>query len=367
MKTTNLRVLITLVVATIGCHNSKPADSPPQGTPAAVATTEPQTALSSSEANKVADSIEVKPVQINPATSVSVLAENGPREFIVQGHRGQFLRVQINPGDLESPTAKIVVESEASPGPLKSITSEYCTEDTLFLLGKDGALNVSLDTGGHKEVKLDFALLASNDPLVDVGIRPEQILFAGKTDLKPVPYDHGCELGESWPASLSSKSGKLLFRIAQVAGYKSMFPQDKGMELLISSLASGAAPDAKNLPYPNWGGDAATIMTARPLVIKGDGWKAWRWIEGSSQDGDYPGNISFVVEGLTDDQRYFFRVTATIDQEAVKSLSPQNGAKYDETGSRLRLEKALAGADPASFTPNLNELDATVNSLVVRR
>lgn len=147
-----------------------------------------------------------------------------------------------------------------------------------------------------------------------------------------------------------------------------MFPKDKSMDVLVSHLVPGAKPpDAKNLPYPNWGGDAATIMTARPIPVSGNGWKAWRWIEGSSQDGDYPGNISFVADGLTDDQQYFFRATAIIDHQAVNSLSPQNSPKYDETDSRLRLEKALATADPASFTPNLNELDAMLNSLVIQR
>ncbi len=367
MKTSNLRLLIILVAGTIGCRNSKPAVVGPSSMPPSAAMPEQKPALVTAEDAKTHNLVSAKPVQITPPTSLSVVAENGPLEFIVQGHRGQFLRVQIDTGDHESPTAKIAVESESSAGPLKSITPEYCTEDSLFVLGADGAFGVSLDPGGHKEVKLDFSLLASKDPLVDAGIRPEQISFADKSVAEPIPYDHGCELGEPWPASLSIKGRKLLLRIAQVAGYKSMFPQDKGMQILISSLASGAAPDAKNLPYPNWGGDAATVMTARPLLIKGYGWRAWRWIEGSSQDGDYPGNIFFVAEGLTNDQRYFFRATAAIDHEAVKSLSPQNSAKYDETGSRLRLEQALAAADPASFTPNLNELDATVSSLDIRK
>jgi len=210
--------------------------------PPSAAMPEQKPALVTAEDAKTHNLVSAKPVQITPPTSLSVVAENGPLEFIVQGHRGQFLRVQIDTGDHESPTAKIAVESESSAGPLKSITPEYCTEDSLFVLGADGAFGVSLDPGGHKEVKLDFSLLASKDPLVDAGIRPEQISFADKSVAEPIPYDHGCELGEPWPASLSIKGRKLLLRIAQVAGYKSMFPQDKGMQILISSLASGAAP-----------------------------------------------------------------------------------------------------------------------------
>lgn len=359
--------LLSVVLAvTIGCRNSQPAMAVRQSTPAVATAPEQKLALPGTEAAKTP--VTVKPVQITPPASVSVRGENGPAEFVVQAQKGQFVHVEVDGSDPRLPAITMTATLSGSDGPVKSLLPDYCFYESLYPIGQDGALNISVDPGGQKDLKLDFSLLSSNDPLVDPGIRPEQISFADKTTVEPVPYDHLCEIGDSWPASISSKGGKLLFRIAQVAGYKGMFPKDKGMELLVSSLAPGAAaPDAKDLPYPNSGGDAATVMTARPVLIKGDGWKAWRWIEGSSQDGDYPGGIFFVAEGLTDDQRFFFRATAIIDHQAVRSLSPQNSARYDENGSRLRLQKALAVAEPSSFTPDLNELDAIVSSLRIRR
>ncbi len=147
------------------------------------------------------------------------------------------------------------------------------------------------------------------------------------------------------------------------------------MQLLQAQLQSPGKPiDAKNLPYANWGNDAGTVMTARPALITGMGWKAWRWVEGLSQDGDYPGGLSYVAEGITDDGRFFFRITSDISHPAQRRLSTDNIVGVDErardradTQNRLLLEKALASANPSSFTPNLNNLDAVIRSLKLKR
>lgn len=368
MKSPNPGLATILVVAAIGCRNSKPTTPVPDST-TAVAAAQPLTAAPTiAEAPKANDVGTVTSVQVTPPASVAVVGENGPAEFIVQGHKGQLLRVQVGGDGLDprSPAATMKVTGPGSPAAIKSLLPEFCFYESLYPLGEDGAFNVSLDPGGQKQFRLDFTLLSHPDALVDPGLRPEQVsLQQGVFEAQP--YDLDCEMGESWPASLRMIGNKFRVQITQVKGYDKVYPGNKDMQALISVLRPDVkVPDARNLPFKN-SGDAATVMTARPELIKGDGWKAWRWIEGASQDGDYPGGISYVAEGLTDDLKYFFRVSGEIRHPALKSLSPQNSAHSDETGSRLRLEKTLAVADPTSFEPNLHELDASLGSLKIRQ
>jgi hypothetical protein len=144
------------------------------------------------------------------------------------------------------------------------------------------------------------------------------------------------------------------------------------MQVLISSLERKTPPqDANKLPFAG-DDDAAIVMTARPEWMEGRGWKGWRWIEGSSQDGDYPGGIGYTFEGVTNDGRYFLRMTGQISHPELKRLDTEDISdetardKADKEHNQL-LEKSLEKAEPGSFTPNLNDIDAMIRSIRIQQ
>ena len=371
MKQAKIRslIFITLVLLS-GCKSSTSAPAP--GLNASL--------LTEDVPKSIAEVTPARTLQLKLPALISSdqIPANAVSEFIVQGKAGQFLNVTVDNKDEKRnlPASSLFAKTKDGKK-LDSLVEDFCTEEQMYVLPEDGAFSVLFDPLGHKAT-LHFSLVDENDPLVTVGLKPEQIAinfggFGQENPIKIVSYDHTCEIGESWPASLSVQS-KISFRIAQTKGYEEAFPKDKSMQLLQSQLHLPGKPiDAKNLPYANWGNDDATVMTARPTLITGKDWKAWRWIEGSSQDGDYPAGLSYVVEGITDDGRFFFRMTGAISHPAQRRLSTDNIVGVDEpardradTHNRLLLEKALASADPSSFTPNLNDLDAVIRSLKLK-
>jgi len=360
---------VLLLLAT-GCRDSRTAAPKPQSTPAvAPATSQLKPASSAPEATKVADPASLKPIEVTPPASLAIIGENPTSEFIVHGNKGQFLRVHVesNSKDERVPTVTIVAMAQGGDEALKSLLMDSCMDGALYTLPQDGAVDVSVRIEAHQEAKLGFTLLSSTDPLLDAGIRPEQISLVDKGGFELRPFDPACgEVGDSWPASVAIRSNKFWFQIAQVQGYKEIFPLDKAMGLLASKLKPGASPpDAKEFPYAN-SGDAATVMTARPQILKTSDWTAWRWIEGSSQCCEYPGGIAYVVEGLSTDGRFFFIMRAHIDHPDFKRFKPTNvTAEGQDLPNRMQLEKSLAAAEPASFMPNLDELDEAARSLVI--
>jgi hypothetical protein len=242
---------------------------------------------------------------------------------------------------------------------------------------------VEFDSAGRK-ASLDFSLLASDDPLVSAGIKPEEISidfgsFAQQSQIVAVPYTEGCDEGdESWPTHLGLERKHFEFRIMQVAGYKKVFEKyPRAMANLESTLRPSGKPIANNkLPYiykDTWG---AYIMTARSEFFEGEGWRGLRWIAGFGGDEQYPSsNLGYIFEGISSDGRYFILIRADISHPDQKRLLPprhingtppntwESSDPKDETRMRLQLEKSLSTADPASFEPNLDQLDAVIRSL----
>lgn len=378
-------------IPAIGCRNSsKPtplvsSTATPIPVPQARQTTPSATPLPTQAQTVLSDPIQVKP----PASFTSEqLPQNGPTHFTVAASASQFLRVQVDLGVGNNPRDSVSVQPPGSDSaPLEALrTGGECWGNFLYALQETGTYQVEFDSAG-RAASIGFSLLAADDPMIDPGITPGEISidfssFAQRDRLAVVPYAEGCDEGdESWPAHLGLDTGHFEFRIMQVAGYKEVFAKHWGaaamtnLEAALSSVGNAAA--GSKLPYVDnsrWG---TYGMTARQESVEGDGWRGLRWIAGyGGGDEDYPSTaLGYIFEGISNDGRYFILIRADISHPDQKRLRPRRpiqgppghtweaGDPKLETPARLQLEKALATANPASFRPSLNELDAVIRSL----
>jgi len=382
------RRLLTLVLlsAVIGCKKSAPTPSATAAaspTPAAQA----QKPASPPTPSAQAEMVPVKAFQVKlPASFSGDELPQGPVEFALAASAGEllFLKTKEIPGahyNYGGANRYSVLVRRSQPGsPTLEALQEggTCTNNSLYALPQTGTYKVLFAPLPGEKHGIDLAVLSSNDPIVNPGIKPAEVSidFNGLALKKqfgvvPLSMAEGC-LNDSWPSHLAVQSNHFELHVMQVAGYKEVFPDDKSMARLEAALQPEAKPvDSKNLPYAN-SGDAGTGMSARPELLKGEGWSGWRWIEGQSQDGDYPAHVSYAFEGITTDGRFFLVMRATISHPEHKRLFPKAGQSNDswgkqETAKRLQLEKSLAAADPASFQPNLDQLDAVIRSLKLKQ
>jgi hypothetical protein len=378
---------LVLFTAAIGCRNAntatqaRPTASP---TPAAEAQKPAQTPTPSAQA----EAVPAAPIQVKPPASFTPdqLPQNQSVHFTVAGSAGQFLLVKVKLG-VGDPRESVWVQPPGSTsGPLDALQKGGdCSGDFIYALPQPGIYQVEFDSAG-REATINFSLLAADDPMVDTGIKPEEISidfgsFAQRDRIAPVPYAVGCDEGdEPWPMHLALDNGHFEFRIMQVSGYRKVFETDpdggRAMTNLEAALRPGGKAIANNkLPYEykdRWG---AHIMSARYEFLKGEGWRGLRWVSGQGGDEDYPSlGLGYMFEGLSNDGRYFILIRADIshpDQKRLRPPSQINGTPpktWESPGphgkeARLQLEKALAAADPASFQPSLAELDAVIRSL----
>ncbi|HKD81529.1 MAG TPA: hypothetical protein VKH81_17685 [Candidatus Angelobacter sp.] len=362
-----------------GCKKSNP---PPieQAKPAPTATPSPAAHAAAPNAATPEDLLHVaasKTFQVVPPASFPVdqVPANEISEFLVAGHSNQMLRVEVAEEHKEGPLHARVAAQVASGQALTAADPDFCDDEKLYPLTQEGTVRIVYDPHGTSS-SLRFSLMERSDPMLNVGLTPQQVSInygsLGKDKGSEVrPYLHSCEVGSSWPAHVVRESDAGWLRIAQVEGYERVFPNDRSMQFLISSLKQQAKPlDAKKLPFAD-DDDAAIVLTARTELMKGEGWTGWRWIEGSTQDEDYPGGLGYTFEGVTDDGRFFLRMTGQISHPALKRLDPgdtQGPARAKAIReNRQLLEQALTKADPASFTPNLNEVDAMIQSIKIQR
>lgn len=105
-----------------------------------------------------------------------------------------------------------------------------------------------------------------------------------------------------------------------------------------------------------------------------------RWVAGLGGDEDYPGcGLAYVFVGLSTDGRYLIVLRSDISHPDQKRLMPpveiqgspghtwESSDPKIQTRMRLQLEKSLAAADPASFQPGLDQLDAVIRSLKLKQ
>jgi hypothetical protein len=383
-------------IPAIGCHNSnKPS---PQVSSAATPISVPQARQSDPPATPSpaqAQTVMAEPIQVKaPASFTSEqLPQNLPAHFTVAASAGQFLRVKVNLGAGNDPRESVSVQPPGSDSaPLEAFQKGGdCWGNFVYALRETGIYHVEFDSAG-RAASIDFSLLASDDPMIDPGISSGEISidfgpFAQRDRIAAVPYAEGCDEGdESWPAHLGLDNGHFEFRIMQVAGYKKVFAKYSGGAGAMTNLEAALSPGGKvvasdKLVYTykdEWG---AYTMTARPDLLEGEGWRGLRWIAGyGGGDEDYPTNsLGYIFEGISNDGRYLILIRADISHPDQKRLHPrrpvhgppghawESGDPKLETPARLRLEKALAVADPTSFQPSLNELDAVIRSLRLKK
>jgi hypothetical protein len=393
---------LALLIAAIGCRNSaKSAPSAPAGSP--TPSKQAQTAVPTPGVPKPAPHtgsrpdlttlVPVKIFQVKPPASFSgdELPE-GPIEFTLAGSAGELLLMKTKeiPGAdyyRGGGNAYSVLVRRSNPGSpaIKAIQEGgTCTYNSLYAFPEAGTYRVLFAPLPGEKHSIDLAVLPSSDPLMDPSIKPEEVSidFGGlaqreKLEVVPLSMAEGC-LDDSWPSHLAVVNQRFEFRIMSIAGYKKLFPSDSGMALLEAALrAGGKETKTQELPY-SVNGDAALNLWTRPQFVEWSGWSGLRWIGSYSQDyscGFGPDSLTYVFQGISNDGRFFILMRAQVsnlkvgrqlDQECAEKSRGQDFDAFSKKEMPALFDKEMSAADPASFQPNLDQLDAVIRSLKLR-
>jgi hypothetical protein len=129
-----------------------------------------------------------------------------------------------------------------TPRPLKAFYENGdCSGNFVFQLPETGSYQVGFDPPAQAS-GLKFSLLASDDPMVDPGLKPDQISidfgsFTKSKQMKFVPFGQFKGCVDDWePSHWALDDNRVEFRIMQVAGYKKVFGPDSSMALLESTI-----------------------------------------------------------------------------------------------------------------------------------
>lgn len=329
--------------------------------------------------------VPAKSFQVEPPAffTEAQVPEDGVVEFRLTAKAGQVLHIRMR--EEEWYTYLLVQGPDMSPRGL--IPGGDSEGNRLYTLPETGAYRV---VGQHRAIHgtngnntvIQLALLNIDDPLVYPGIRPDQIsLEAG--DLATgakwslVPYSHFEGYADDpWPSHFSLQGAHLEFRIMPIAGYKKIVSSEDMDKLQAALRSNGNGADPKKFPYSGHN-DAALEVATRPKFFQGQGWRGLRWIGQYSQDYvcgfKY---LTYVFEGISDDEKLFFmmqktvsdpEVTAALDKACTDGLRDKNRVEdfeafFDKEMPPV-LNKEISAADPASFQPGLDRLDAIALSL----
>lgn len=384
--TNRLFVLFALTFALlliVGCRNSaKITETGPAASPTPALKRPPATPAPAQVQATPGPPIQVKP----PAAFSADQLPAGPVQFTVEGKAGEllFVKATAGPNELLNDSISVLLPGSGSQ-PLKTMLNDY-TGKFLFALPKSGAYQVDFDSGGRK-ANIDFAFIPHNDPMVSPGILPEQVsidfgVFAKKGQLAVAPYAQLPDEGylSSWPTHLAVEGKNFDFRIMTVAGYKQVF-HDQRVEALSSAMTSkGEGVKVQDLPYALEERWCAYITSMRREVLAGEGWRGLRWIGGFGGDEKYPRcGLGYLFAGISNDGRYLIILRSDISHPDQKRLMPpslingtaphtwESGDPDKDGPARQQLEKNLNAADPTSFQPNLDQLDAVIRSLKLRQ
>ncbi len=389
-----ITLILALSAAANGCRNSTKstqAKPPASGTPAAIVpTTVPTPTALQSEGAPLTD------IKVAPPSSFSPqqLPRDGNVRFLVPANAGDFLLMKVNEVvDPERPPRAVMTRPHTVPKANYAISiglpskepdaakvvqeGGVCNDDSLYQLNQSGPYQVVFDTSEGRQkgyqYAISFTLLAKNDPMVDPGIKPEQVsidfdTFAKGKHLGAVPavLAEGC-LDESWPFHLAVSNERIQFRIMQVAGYNKVFPSNQGVGLLEAAIAAGKTESVARLPYAS--SDADLHMWARQQILEGDGWRGLRWIGGYGQEVRCgPSELRYVFQGISNDGRFLILIRAAISHPAKQKRWASRCFGDDEVPKiNALLAQDLTAADPSSFQPSLDQLDSVVRSLKLKQ
>lgn len=263
-------------------------------------------------------------IRVKPSVffSAAKLPRDVKSEFSVDGIAGQFLRVVVDENaEYDAPFSVSALAPDGS-----EIKPDDCDNDLAYPLPQTGAYRITFDPSGVEHT-LRLTLLPHNDPLMDVGLKPEQVSidldsFERRHETKVLPPCSGQD--DYFPAHLTLRGDHISIRIMQVAGYNKFFSRYSRMPQLVNALRPGfrGGIDAKELPEPNHHG-AASVMTVNAEVLTGNGWRGWRWVEGSANlFRNYPDRLAYVFQGISNDGRFFVIVRADISHPDMQRFSP---------------------------------------------
>lgn len=392
--------IAALFLSASGCKSSRETTSTtatPQPTPAITAAKPAQKAPAVAKAPKVWEQppdlesgVPVKTFQVEPPASFTSaqVPDNGIVEFRLTAKAGQVLHLRMH----EDEWYPYLLVQGPGIGP-RGVTPGGDSEgNRLYTLPETGTYTVvgqHAATQGTNEnnTVIQLALLNIDDPLIDPGIRPDQISLdagdlAANAKWSLIPYSHFEGYADDpWPSHFALQGAHIDFRIMPIAGYKKVVSSEDMERLEAALRANGKGADPKKFPYSGYH-DAALEVPTRPRLLQGEGWRGLRWIGQYSQDYvcgfKY---LTYVFEGISDDDKLFFmmqktgvanpEVTAALDKACTDSLRGKNREEEFETFFDKQMpavfEREISGADPASFQPRLDQLDAIALSLKLKR
>jgi hypothetical protein len=318
----------------------------------------------------LATMVPVRTFQVTPTASFTrdQLSEGSAVVFEVPANAGQLLSVAVS-------EARVRVQA---PGAGTAVLEHGGDSEGhwLYALPRTGTYRILFAPVRDPNIK--FAFLASDDPRVDPGIKPEQFsvdfgAFAQPEQLAVVPYSSygdGAYMDE-WPTHLGVQSDQFDFHVMTVAGYKEVFKKDQSMDVLATALAKGEkGSKLKGIIYSVYR-DEGINMATQPGFFEGEGWHGRRWIGGFGQDTSCDPDLGYIFEGLSNDGRYFILMRAIISSPAAQKrfsadcdikLAVSRDPKIDAL-----FDRDMTTAAPGSFQPNLEHLDAVIRSLKFRR
>src|SRR5579871_103793 len=378
--------LLLMTTVVVGCKSSAPKAPQQASSPMPVATATPIAIAQSPTVDPytpdlppLANMVPSKTFSIEPPAAFG--ANEIPREqeveFQLRGSAGQFLRIEA------TEAYRISVQAPGAPEPLGNGMDS--AKALIYALPQDAIYKIFYAPWGPTR-SIKFSWVASDDPAVDPGIQREQLsvdlgAFAKESQLMVIPsVDSRGEEGETWPAHMGIEKHDFEFRIIPIAGYEKFFPKNGELAHLKAALSTnGSKVNVASFPYSleeRWCG---YVTSMRRETIAGEGWRGVRWIGGFGGDEDYPScGLGYVFNGISDDGRYLIVLRADLSHADHKRFMPprktmgQPGQTWEtsdpkvETEMRQRLEKSLNTADPSSFTPNINDLDAVIRSLKLK-